>query len=58
MTFFAFRMLNGISKIALNHNQSKLAYTMDNGVVGVMDLTTKKASRMKVKHGNVSLSIV
>lgn len=42
----------------LNNNQSKLAFTMDTGVVGVVDLASKKAARMKVKHTNVSSVIV
>ena len=51
-------MVNGISQISVNHNKTKLAYTMDSGVVGIVDLSTKISSRMKVKHANVSLCTV
>lgn len=51
-------VLNGISQITLNHNESKLAFTMDTGVVGVVDLITKKSSRMRVQHANVSPCIM
>jgi hypothetical protein len=51
-------MVNGISQISVNHNKTKLAYTMDSGVVGIVDLSTKISSRMKVKHANVSPYIV
>lgn len=51
-------MVNGISQISVNHNKTKLAYTMDSGVVGIVDLSTKTSSRMKVKHANVSPQIL
>jgi hypothetical protein len=31
---------------------------MDTGVVGIVDLTTKKSSRMKVNHTNVSPHVI
>jgi hypothetical protein len=45
--------LSGISQIALNINKSHLAFSMDSGVVGVVDLSTKTISRMKTKHESV-----
>ena len=46
-------VLSGISQIALNINKSHLAFSMDSGVVGVVDLSTKTISRMKTKHESV-----
>jgi hypothetical protein len=46
-------VFSGISQIALNINKSHLAFSMDSGVVGVVDLSTKAISRMKTKHESV-----
>lgn len=46
-------VLSGISQIALNINKSHLAFSMDSGVVGVVDLSTNTISRMKTKHESV-----
>lgn len=48
-------MLSGISQIALNINKSHLAFSMDSGVVGVVDLSTKTITRMKTKHESVGM---
>jgi hypothetical protein len=45
--------LSGISQIALNVNKSHLAFSMDSGIVGVVDLSTMAVSRMKTKHQSV-----
>ncbi|KAF7985125.1 hypothetical protein HWV62_9043 [Athelia sp. TMB] len=42
-----------LNSIALNHNASKVAWTSDEGNVGVLDLVTLKSTRMRVKHANV-----
>jgi hypothetical protein len=47
-------VLSAISQITISHNKSKLAYTTDSGVVGVVDLATKHPTKMRVKHANVS----
>jgi hypothetical protein len=49
-------VLSGISQIALNVNKSHLAFSMDSGVVGVVDLSTKAVSRMKTKHESVCMT--
>ena len=42
-------------QLALHANKSHLAFSMDSGVVGVVDLSTKAVLRMKTKHESVSL---
>ncbi|KZP12563.1 WD40 repeat-like protein [Athelia psychrophila] len=44
---------DALNSITLNHNASKLAWTSDEGVVGVLDLLTLKSTRMRVKHSNI-----
>jgi len=44
-------------QVTLNHNRTKLAYTTDSGVVGVVDLSTKKSTTMKVKHANIGWTV-
>jgi hypothetical protein len=51
-------VLSGFSQIALNINKSHLAFSMDSGVVGVVDLSTKAISRMKTKHESVCIILV
>jgi len=46
-------VLSGISQITLNINKSHLAFSMDSGVVGIVDLSTMAISRMKTKHESV-----
>lgn len=44
-----------ISQLSMNVNKSHLAFSMDSGVVGVVDLSTKSVSRMKTKHESVGV---
>jgi len=41
----------------LNVNKSHLAFTMDSGVVGVMDLSDKIITKMEIKHDSVCGSV-
>ena len=43
-------------QMSVSENQKTLAFTMDSGVVGVVDLTTKSVRRMKTQHNSVSLN--
>jgi hypothetical protein len=42
-------------QISISENKKTLAFTMDSGAVGVVDLATKGARRMKSQHNSVSL---
>lgn len=42
-------------QISISENQKTLAFTMDSGAVGVVDLATKSVQRMKSQHNSVSL---
>jgi len=42
------------NEISISENQKTLAFTMDSGVVGVVDLATKSVQRMKSRHNSVS----
>ena len=46
--------LNCVSKLALNANKSHLAFGMDSGVVGVVDLSNNSITKMESKHDSVS----
>lgn len=46
-----------LNEIALNSSKSHLAFSMDSGVVGVVDLASKVISRMKTKHESVCGSV-
>ena len=46
--------LNCVSKLALNANKSHLAFGMDSGVVGVIDLSNNSITKMESKHESVS----
>ena len=46
--------LDCISKLALNANKSHLAFGMDSGIVGVVDLSNNSITRMESKHDSVS----
>lgn len=45
--------LDCISKLALNANKSHLAFGMDSGIVGVLDLSNNSITKMKSKHDSV-----
>ena len=47
--------LDCISKLSLNANKSHLAFGMDSGVVGVVDLSNNSITRMESKHDSVSV---
>jgi hypothetical protein len=42
-------------QISISENQKTLAFTMDSGAIGVVDLATKSVQRMKSQHNSVSL---
>lgn len=46
--------LECISKLALNANKSHIAFGMDSGVVGVVDLSNNSVTKMESKHDSVS----
>ncbi|KAF5386665.1 hypothetical protein D9615_001565 [Tricholomella constricta] len=46
-----------LNELALNTNKTHLAFSMDSGVVGVVDLATKVVSRMKTKHESLCDSV-
>ena len=48
------RKLNRVSKLALNASKSHLAFGMDSGVVGVVDLSNNSITKMESKHDSVS----
>lgn len=50
-------VLSGFSQIALNINKTHLAFSMDSGIVGVIDLSTKEISRMKIRHESVWVAL-
>jgi hypothetical protein len=41
-------------QISVSEDQKTLAFTMDSGGVGVVDLATKSVRRMKMQHNSVS----
>lgn len=45
--------LSRISKLSLNSNKSHLAFTMDSGLVGVIDISNKTVTKMETKHESV-----
>ncbi|KAF8077662.1 WD40-repeat-containing domain protein, partial [Lyophyllum atratum] len=46
-----------LNELALNSNKTHLAFSMDSGVAGVVDISTKVVSRMKSKHESVCGSV-
>jgi len=42
-----------ISQLSRNQRNSQLAFCLDSGTVGVVDLSTKQVTRMRTGHGNV-----
>ncbi|THH13865.1 hypothetical protein EW146_g6405 [Bondarzewia mesenterica] len=46
-----------LNQIALDSNEKRLAFSTDSGTVGIVDLTTKKISRMKLQHNNICGSV-
>ncbi|KAF8969646.1 WD40-repeat-containing domain protein [Flammula alnicola] len=42
-----------LNELALNANKSHLAFTMDSGFVGVIDLSNNSVTKMDTKHDNV-----
>ncbi|KAN0123897.1 WD40-repeat-containing domain protein [Russula decolorans] len=45
------------NEISVSENQKTLAFAMDSGIVGVVDLTTKSIRRMKTQHNSVSATV-
>ncbi|KAG6810284.1 hypothetical protein H0H92_012582 [Tricholoma furcatifolium] len=46
-----------LNEIALNANKTHVAFSLDSGAVGVVDLATNAVSRMKAKHDSVCGSV-
>ncbi|CAA7270910.1 unnamed protein product [Cyclocybe aegerita] len=46
-----------LNELALNMNKSHLAFTLDSGYVGVIDLSTNAVTRMETKHESVCGSV-
>ncbi|KAF8163623.1 WD40-repeat-containing domain protein [Crassisporium funariophilum] len=46
-----------LNELALNADKSHLAFTMDSGVVGVVDLSNNSVIRMETKHDSVCGSV-
>ncbi|KAG2361955.1 WD40-repeat-containing domain protein [Suillus spraguei] len=42
-----------LNELSLNQKNSQLAFCLDSGTVGVVDLSTKQVSRMKTSHDNI-----
>ena len=50
---YTFCALNVFSQLSLNSNKSHLAFSMDSGAVGVVNLGTKEVVKMKTGHESV-----
>ncbi|RDB22274.1 WD repeat-containing protein 53 [Hypsizygus marmoreus] len=46
-----------LNEIAINANKTHLAFCMDSGVVGVIEISTKQVTRMKSNHDSVCGSV-
>ncbi|KDR73652.1 hypothetical protein GALMADRAFT_280791 [Galerina marginata CBS 339.88] len=46
-----------LNELALNANKSHLAFTMDSGYVGILDLAEKTFTKMETKHNSVCGSV-
>ncbi|KAG1729018.1 WD40-repeat-containing domain protein [Suillus lakei] len=42
-----------LNELSLNQKNSQLAFCLDSGTVGVVDLSTKQVARMKTSHDNI-----
>ncbi|KAG2047960.1 WD40 repeat-like protein [Suillus hirtellus] len=42
-----------LNELSLNQKNSQLAFCLDSGAVGVVDLSTKQVTRMKTSHDNI-----
>ncbi|KAG1810958.1 WD40-repeat-containing domain protein [Suillus subaureus] len=42
-----------VNELSLNQKNSQLAFCLDSGTVGVVDLSTKQISRLKTSHDNI-----
>ncbi|KAG2341597.1 hypothetical protein BDR05DRAFT_976905 [Suillus weaverae] len=42
-----------LNELSLNQKNSQLAFCLDSGTVGVVDLSTKEVTRMKTSHDNI-----
>ncbi|KAH7926623.1 hypothetical protein BV22DRAFT_1032619 [Leucogyrophana mollusca] len=42
-----------LNELALNHKNSQLAFSLDSGAAGVVDLSTKKITRMRTSHQSI-----
>ncbi|KAH7906370.1 WD40-repeat-containing domain protein [Hygrophoropsis aurantiaca] len=46
-----------LNELALNHKNTQLAFSLDSGTVGVVDLSTKKITRMRTSHQSICGSV-
>ncbi|KAF9265579.1 hypothetical protein L218DRAFT_147283 [Marasmius fiardii PR-910] len=46
-----------LNEISFDGSKKNLAFSTDSGSVGVLDLTTKKAVKMKIKHANICANV-
>ncbi|KAI0005990.1 WD40-repeat-containing domain protein [Russula compacta] len=46
-----------INEISVSENQKTLAFTMDSGAVGVVDLATRSVRRMKIRHNSICAAV-
>lgn len=46
-----------MSQITLDSGKKHLAFSMDSGVVGVVDVSTKQVTKMKTKHENICANV-
>ncbi|KAG1771885.1 hypothetical protein EV702DRAFT_634015 [Suillus placidus] len=44
-----------LNELSLNQKNTQLAFCLDSGIVGVVDLSTKEVTRMKTSHDNVCI---
>ncbi|EGN95496.1 hypothetical protein SERLA73DRAFT_186531 [Serpula lacrymans var. lacrymans S7.3] len=42
-----------LNELTLNHKRTEIAFSLDSGVVGTFDLSTKKVTRMRSKHNTI-----
>ncbi|KIK44880.1 hypothetical protein CY34DRAFT_22799 [Suillus luteus UH-Slu-Lm8-n1] len=46
-----------LNELSLNQKNSQLAFCLDSGTVGVIDLSTKQITRMKTSHDNICATV-
>ncbi|KAG1771706.1 hypothetical protein EDD22DRAFT_976708 [Suillus occidentalis] len=46
-----------LNELSLNQKNNQLAFCLDSGTVGVVDLSTKQTTRMKTSHDNICATV-